>query len=174
MLEIISNKHLIYKYKIKDFFKHKNNIISLIKKIPLNSLNDKSQRISHTDYNLPRNFQREYFDYVKLNILNDYIEHNTNQWQTSYAISNLWFQCYRKNDFHTWHTHSSTNLTNIFYINLPNQNYKTKFKCFKEEIEIPIEEGYILTIPGYILHSSPINKDMIEKIIISFNSEIVF
>ena len=172
MIETISNKHLIYKYKIKDFFKHKNEIISLIKKIPWNPLNEPGQRIYHTDWNLPQNFQREYIDYINSTILNDYVKHMLDKWQTSYSISHLWFQCYRKNDFHTWHTHSSTNLTNIFYINLPNQNYKTKFKCFKEEIEIPIEEGYILTIPAYILHSSPINQSLEEKIIISFNSEI--
>lgn len=172
MLEIISNKHLIYKYKIKDFFKHKNQIISLIKKIPLNPLNEPGQRIYHTDWNLPKDFQREYVDYIKLNILDDYIKDILNKWQTYYKIKNLWFQCYRQNDFHIWHTHADTNLTNIFYINLPNENCKTKFKCFGEEIQIPIEEGCIVTIPGYILHSSPINKSVEEKIIISFNSEI--
>jgi len=173
MLEIISNKHLIYKYKIKDFFKHKNQIISLIKKIPLNPFNDKDQKIYHTDWNLPENFQREYVDYIKSSILDDYVKHILDKWQTYYKIKNFWFQCYKQNDFHNWHTHDHTNLTNILYINLPNENCKTKFKCFGEEIQIPIEEGCIVTIPGYILHSSPINKSIEEKIIISFNSEII-
>ena len=86
-------------------------------------------------------------------------------------LSNLWFQIYRKGDFHGKHTHEKTHFTNVFYICLPNKKLITKINKPKPEI-IDAEEGTIITFPGFYEHESPVNNTEDEKIIISFNIDI--
>ena len=49
--------------KIENYNSINKNLLSLIEKIPNNSLVEGSDRIFHTDYNLPSSTKREYVDY---------------------------------------------------------------------------------------------------------------
>ena len=85
----------------------------------------------------------------------------------------MWFQVYKKDNYHSYHTHDS-NFTNVMYLNLPNNNLKTKIKGPKERsVEFDVKEGQIISFPGYLWHSSPVNKSDLEKIIISFNTNLI-
>lgn len=85
-------------------------------------------------------------------------------------ILQIWFQQYRTNDQHNWHVHEYSHFTNVYFLELPNETYKTQIKNLKGDwIEYEAKEGYILTFPGFLPHRSPIIKDNSQKTIISFN-----
>ena len=49
----------------------------------------------------------------------------------------------------------------------------TIFILIQELFELNIEEGDIVTFPGYYAHKSPINNFDEDKIIIAFNTDLV-
>ena len=108
--------------KIKNSFEKNKKILELIDKIPNNPLIENSGNvISHTDWNLPKNFKREYLDYF-LQIIEPCIKEiciklNTNK----FIISSCWFQQYTKDNVHEWHTHPKTNFTNVYFVELPDK-----------------------------------------------------
>jgi hypothetical protein len=161
-----------YIHEVEDFYLHQKNLIDLINEIPQNRFDN----ISHTDWNLPDNIKRDYVEYFKKFILNDFIENSKYFFKCcpEIDITKLWFQVYRKNDFHEEHTHGRAHFTNVFYVQLPEQKLKTKIKMHDgNELSFEAKEGQIVTFPAYWRHSSPINLSDKEKIIISFNLDCV-
>ena len=157
-------KHLFYKEKLLSLFdKEKENI----KQID----NYYTDSITKLDWSKSKDFNR---DWVKL-IINDLINHFDNcsnflGYQKS-LLHNLWFQQYKKNDTHGWHTHGS-NFTGVYYLDLPDAAPKTQLvnPFNQEQIVMPdIKEGDILIFPSYVIHRAPKIKEDINKTIISFN-----
>lgn len=171
----------VFIHTIKDFKLHKEKIIELIYKIPQNSLVENSYHdIFHTDWNLPGNMHREYIKYLNSNkILNNFILDfdtflNAKSCKIKVEIINIWFQIYRKNNYHAYHTHGECNFTNVMYLNLPDNNIKTEIKGPQDRsIQFEAQEGQIVSFPSYLWHCSPVNKSDSEKIIISFNTNLV-
>ena len=158
-------------YRINNFNEHKHKLVSLINKIPETSLNDQKQKISHTDWQIPKTMKREYREYFLKNIFEDFAKNLCCKFDSqAIEVVNMWFQIYKKGDFHDLHRHQNSHFTNVFFINLPNKNLKTKiYSLEKNIIDVSIEEGDILTFPGFLKHESVINNFEDEKIIISFN-----
>ena len=46
----------------------------------------------------------------------------------SWRITNAWFQQYEKNSYHEYHNHTQTNFTNVYFLELPDTNFKTIIK----------------------------------------------
>lgn len=85
-------------------------------------------------------------------------------------ILQIWFQQYQKHDRHNWHVHEYSHFTNVYFLQLPDEKYKTEIKNLNGEvIDYEAKEGDILTFPGFLPHRSPIIKDDIQKTIVSFN-----
>jgi hypothetical protein len=81
-----------------------------------------------------------------------------------------WFQQYSENSEHTWHNHSRTQFTNIYFLELPDTKYKTEICGLNGKlIEYEAEEGEILTMPAFLLHRSKPNGSK-RKTILSFNT----
>jgi len=164
--------NLLFKHNVKNFSNHKKNLINLLYKIPQNPL----KNISHTDWNLPETFKREYLEYLyKEKIFHDYVE-DFRTWlkavdcKIDLCFSEIWFQVYKKNDFHEYHTHGKSNFSGVFYVNLPNQSLKTQIKFpGNETLDFEVSEGQIITFPAIGWHQSPINPFNDEKIVIAFN-----
>lgn len=156
--------------KIKNSFEKNKKILELIDKIPNNPLIENSANvISHTDYNLPKNFKREYLDYF-LKIIEPCIKEICIKLNTSkFIISNCWFQQYTKDNVHEWHTHPNTNFTNVYFVELPDKSLATEILGEKN---LEINEGDLLTFPAFYYHRSPINVFDKRKTIISFNADI--
>ncbi len=147
---------------------YNNILLELIKKIPQNTY----QSITHTDWNLPRNFKREYLEYF-YTIIKDYMGEirdylNTNKCE----IGNGWFQQYYKNDNHPWHTHEKSQFTNVYYVELPNNNYKTEIfdNTTNKIINLEVKEGDVITFPAFYSHRSKPIVSNERKTIIAFNS----
>ena len=154
--------------KVKEHNNIKKNILNLINKIPNNTY----ENIFHTDWNLPADYKREYLEY-SFNYLNPYLKKISDFLHMKKTIiHNAWFQQYKKENFHEWHVHAECNYTNIYYLEMPNKNFKTKILDIltKEIINIDVVEGDLLTIPANFLHCSEIIKTNETKTIISFNT----
>ena len=92
----------------------------------------------------------------------------------NYNITNGWYQQYRKGAYHQYHNHVRANFTNIFYLELPDSNYKTIIKDDDGKlISFQVKEGDLITFPAYLLHKSKPNG-VKRKTIISFNSNFLY
>ena len=154
-------------FNVDNFENHKNNFIKLIKEMPPN----KFDNISHTDWNLHKDIKRTYLDYFLKNVYNDYAKYFCNFFKIDrMEVTNIWFQIYKKGDFHSLHTHKNANFSSVFFINLPHKNLKTKiYSLNKKELDFEVKEGSIISFPAFYKHGSLINNYEEEKIIIAFN-----
>jgi hypothetical protein len=158
-------------YSVPNFSQHKEKLLELIYRIPETPY----EKISHTDWDIPRAMKRDYVYYFANNIYKGYYENlcKTNQFK-QVDSSNVWFQVYREGDHHPMHTHPKSHFTNVFYVKLPNNDLKTKIRKPKDGfIQEEFKEGDIITFPAYYEHSSPINNNKEEKVVISFNINIL-
>ena len=157
---------MIYITKTKNSKLENKKLLSLINKIK-NPYSEKESKICNTDWSLPRSFKREYLNYF-LNFIKPYMnELSTKLYSKNWTIHNCWFQQYSKLNYHEWHTHPETNFTNVYFVELPNGSLGTEI--FNVE-KLKLQEGDLLTFPGYFYHRSPLNKTKKRKTVISFNS----
>jgi len=161
-------------YKIPNFLKHKENLIHLIFKIPQTYLQNNSESISHTDWQITKNMKREYQEYFMTHIFKDFAKSFGSKYKFNKILcTSIWFQVYAKNDFHITHTHPQCNFSNVLYIELPNNNLITNIHDLNDnKIDINIEEGNIITFPSFYRHNSPKNTTDKSKIVISFNTDV--
>ena len=160
--------------EVKNFEVHKKNLINLIDKIPNTSRRTDREKLSHTDWALPETMKREYIDYFIDNIYEDYASQLCRNFNCQRVkINNIWFQKYNTGDFHKEHRHAESHFTNVFYLQLPEENLNTHvYDLNNQPIPIYIQEGDILTFPAFLSHESVVNKSKDSKIIISFNTTI--
>ena len=155
-----------------DFKKHKKVLLDLISKMPDKDRKSGVEQISKTDWNVPKDYNREYLNYF-YNIIQEYMFKMCDFLYTDkWIITNAWFQQYKNTDRHDWHTHTNCHFTSVFYLELPEKKYSTQiFNSFtKKIIKVNVKEGDILTFPSYFNHRSIVNKSIKRKTIISFNS----
>jgi hypothetical protein len=155
--------------KIKEHKENKNNLLKLIEKIPLNDYDN----ITHTDWNLPKEYKRDYLDFF-YKVISPYMYEIMKKLHCSeWKIENGWFQQYKKDNEHDWHNHNRANFSNIYYLEMPNNDMKTEFYDIltKKIITFDLEEGDLLTFPAHILHRSKKIENLQRKTIISFNSD---
>jgi len=154
---------------------HKHQILQSIQSMGIHSVHEphNNQKISNTDWHLPRESARPYLKNIKdlldihiaeVNEILGYSEHST-----EVRLNNYWFQQYERGDYHKWHTHPKNILSNVYYVELPDQSSKTTFKVLDQEFTVDIHEGDIITFPSCILHQSSPNLSNSRKTVISFN-----
>jgi len=171
-------------YKIDNFYaiahieEHKQikeALLKLIEDIPHSNLLDEGQDVSKTDWNIPRDFKREYLEYFY-----DHVEKYIQQFSNSLSaknwnILNGWFQQYNNNSYHSWHTHTSVNYSCVYYLELPDSDMKTEFydNVNHKIIEtVDIKEGDLIIFPAHILHRSKRNITDKRKTVIAFNLDL--
>jgi len=155
--------------KVDNFKEINKQLLFLIDKIPNNPLNEDNTSILHTDWNLPKNFKREYLEYFLQSIKSHLIQMCSKLHSKRIEISHAWFQQYTKNSTHQWHTHPNTNFTNVYFVELPSKSLATEIL---NHPNLNLNEGDLLTFPAYYYHRSPINLSKERKTIISFNTNI--
>ena len=156
-------------YDVPDHTKHKDILLKLIDKIPTNPY----EGVSKTDWNLPTDFEREYakYFYSKITPLHstDLVKYFKSK---KCDITNIWFQQYKENSSHHYHSHPRANFTNVYFLELPDEQFKTSIKIKEKEYAYEAKEGQIITFPAYLLHTSKENGSL-RKTIISFNSNFI-
>lgn len=152
---------------------HKNikpKILHNIQKTGEYSMRDSEQSISNTDWHLRPNFPRPYWDIFK-----DFADSHNNKIMElagfkSWTTCNYWFQQYKKGDYHKWHIHGDSLFSNVYYVDLPNDEIKTEFILHGELLNINVKEGQILTFPSFMIHRSPENIYSDIKTVVAFNT----
>ena len=162
-------------YIITDIVEHlkiKSQLLEYIRSMPNDSMNDDYNTLSKTDWNLPKNHQRKYLEFF-YPIIGPYLLKMRDEMGFKDCwIDNGWFQVYDKNDTHKWHVHASTNYTNVYYLDLPDESIKTQIKdeLTNSIVDIDVHEGQLITFPANMKHRSPVNDTDQQKVIIAFNS----
>jgi hypothetical protein len=171
-MKIENLNYEIYINDIVDHNIHKSILLDLISKVPA----EPYETITKTDWKLPKNEHKEYLNYFYKNILpTTYTKIQKYLHSHKYRLYNGWFQQYEKGDSHCWHVHDGANYTNVYLLELPNNEFKTQLydNVNKKVIDLDIKEGQLLTFPASILHRSKPNMGA-RKTIISFNSDFLF
>jgi len=164
---------VIFKSKVLNHSDIKTDLLSAIQSMGGFKLETVNQSLLDTDWYMPREMPRPYFDIIGP-ILENY---NRNlfqklniQDQQNLHLTQIWFQRYAKGDYHGLHTHGNCTFSNVYFIDLPKGTPITSFSFLNKEYEISIDEGDIITFPGHIHHQSkPNNQDEI-KTSIAFNT----
>jgi len=159
---------MIFVTKVNNFKKINKKLLSLISTIKNNKYKTNKDSIHNTDWNLPKNFERKYVDYF-VPIIKPYLNEIAKKLHSEKAvIDNIWFQQYKKNDEHSWHTHGLSNFSNVYFVELPLKSLATEILNVKN---LNLNEGDLLTFPSHLYHRSPVNKTNKRKTIISFNCD---
>jgi ectoine hydroxylase-related dioxygenase (phytanoyl-CoA dioxygenase family) len=153
---------------LKNHLEINKNLLSLIEKIPNNVLKDDHENIVHTDWSLPKDQKREYVDYFYSCIFEHMNELSNKLHSKNWEIRNVWFQQYTHNNFMNWHNHRDTNFTNVYFVELPSKFLGTEIL---NHDKLDLNEGDLLTFPGYLYHRSPVNLSNKRKTIIAFNCD---
>ena len=143
---------------IKEYYLEK------IKSLPKNEYGN----IFNTDWTIKTDINYSFF----LDQIKEHLDHMKEVLRAKECIvDNIWFQQYVKNNFHGWHTHGQTNYTNVYFLELEDQEYKTEvYNVLSDKtININSSEGQLLSFPAFMLHRSPVIKKDIRKTIIAFN-----
>jgi len=170
-INYIDCPYVISAFDAHDSLKHI--LLESIENMNQSTLSDNTtQSITHTDWHIGRNVERKYWDILCPPLVNHMLNVHQELGFTQFSFMNYWFQQYYKDSFHDWHVHGDANWTNIYYLELPEQDVTTNIKNQKtNSVLIPnIEEGYILTMPAILWHCSPINLGDKRKTVISFNT----
>ncbi len=123
-------------------------------------------KIYKTDWNMPKNMNRPYWQYFAEHCLDDFAADFLDQFKADkLEIINYWFQMYKKGDYHNWHTHPMANFSHVLFLQA---NGTTEIQRSKYKNQDP--EGAILTFPAFLKHKSPPAKD--EKIVMAFNTNL--
>jgi hypothetical protein len=160
--------------RLKNHFEIKSILLNLIDEMPNNSMypgENNLDKISKTDWNLPREHPRRYLDFIKPQIVETISESLGHYKLTGISFDNFWFQQYYQSDFHGWHVHINSHWTNVYFVELPDSRIKTEILKFGNEdlVDYDICEGDIISFPSMLYHRSPPNLVNARKTIISFN-----
>jgi len=152
---------------IENYKFHNKIILDLIERTTKSKFDD----ITYTDWDISPDIHRPYLDYF-VNLIKPKLEKITTFLNFKECnLLNTWFQQYYTNDLHNWHHHADCNFTNVYYVELPDPNYKTELYDIinNSVIQLDVKEGDIVTFPSYINHRSKENLSDKRKTVISFN-----
>ena len=133
---------------------------------------DGLDKITKTDWYVDGKIQRNYLQFVFPHLHTHMIELMRELGQGNFSYSEFWYQQYYTTDKHRWHQHLGCSWASVYYVELSKDAPRTLIKnpFNKQEIIIPeLEEGDILSFPGFLWHCSPENTSNERKTIIAFN-----
>ena len=144
--------------KVKNHKVIKEHYLNEIAKLPINRIDT----VSNTDWNLEK---------TPINYSFFLSQNNAKFFKVKKCKPhNFWFQQYKKNDHHVWHTHADCSYTNVYYLEVDSGATEVKDPFTHKTLKMKVKEGDILSMPGFLLHRSPKFKKNITKSIIAFNT----
>ena len=90
-------------------------------------------------------------------------------------LCNIWYQVYEANtnSSHEFHGHDDCSFANVVYISLPNKELITEFIYMNSLVKPDVDEGDTLIFYPKLLHRSLPNYTESDKIVISFNTDLI-
>lgn len=163
-------KHLDSFYivnKIKEHSKIKDKLLNQISKMKDSNLDT----VSKTDFGISDNIKRPYLKLFN-DTMDSYIKDIMGKLQfKTCVIHNVWYQQYKNKSSHGWHTHPKVNYTNVYYLELPDKEKRTKIYnvITKKFNDLDVKEGDLVTFPAHVPHGSPVINNNKRKTVIVFN-----
>ena len=163
-------------FRVEEHEKHKKILLSLIDSLisdyDKSFLTDTKGSKVCSDWNLPKEVDRSYLQhfYSIIGSTMDKVAESIGLESYDWTIENAWFHQYSKSESYPWHNHPKCHFTNCYYLELPDDSYKTEIKGKDGKlIEFDAKEGDVMTCPAWMLHRSKPNGRE-RKTVISFNS----
>lgn len=155
---------MLVKTNIENYKIHNKKLLNLINKNNSKNILTQNEKISKTDWDSSNEENRPYVKYF-IEMIRPYLDNlgpilHSKKWK----IDNIWFQQYKKGDFHHWHLHSNSNFSAVYYVELPKEA-QTKF--YNRE-NIDLKEGDFILYPSFWYHRSEPLKNK-RKTVIAFN-----
>ena len=127
-----------------------------------------------SDFFVHKDAPRGYLDYFYSDVIPSSLEKvgkDLGLWPFEIKIHNGWFQQYTKGGEHNWHNHPDCQFTNVYFLELPDGEYKTEIVDENgDNVEFTVKEGDMLTVSSWMLHRSKPNISKHRKSVISFNT----
>ena len=161
----------IFVSKVENHKKIKQDILDAIESMGQYSVENKSQKITNTDWHLDSSIIRPYYDIIKPSLQPHLEEFSERMGFDKISVSNYWFHRYNNEDYHLSHVHPKAMFSNVYYVQLDNLSPRTTFTYLGKSFDIEIEEGSIITFPTYFSHESKPNKSNLPKIVVAFNTD---
>ena len=163
----------IFIQKVEEHKEIKNKLLSLLDEIKNDKIESDNEKIEKSDYNLSVDVERKYGSMFQ-DIVRPYNENIKEFYKAEkILINNYWFQQYGDNGYHNFHIHPFSLLSNVYYLELENNNSTVFYDMQnKKEIKYNLEEGDLITFPSLLPHKSQINTNG-RKTIISYNSDVI-
>jgi len=163
-----------FPYIISHFKEHKElkkSVLKSIHNMRIESVNNGEEIITKSDWYLPKETIRPYMEILSVPLDNHLHEVFYKIKYYNYKVQNFWFNQYKFNATHGKHQHHGISWVCIYYLDIPKHTPITHFiNLFDEEVFVPeVNEGDIITFPGFIWHYSPPNTSDKTKTIISLN-----
>ena len=157
--------------KVADFEKKKSQLIDWLKDYPeektgVQKFYTNRQMIKENDY------------YQKfISIMSDEINLFAQTLKSDLEVTDVWSVSYKTGDYQTPHSHNSTGISAILYLDLPSDSPTTTFIQPWANIQsgdtlqsdVNVKTGDIVFVPSFILHFSGPNESMKTKRIIAWD-----
>ena len=187
----------VFKYQIKDYKKINEELLNYIYELEKNDPTGvkKSNILGwHSkSFNLKEknNIPNKFFSMIEDHIKDVFIEYGWVFDPSKVKCTSMWAIINRKNNFNIEHTHSNNYLSAAYYVKVPensgnfkasnpniiNRNIFPKSNQGTElnsnSVSIKINEGDLLIFPAYLPHSVEENKSEEDRVIVSFNIDII-
>ncbi len=187
----------IFKYQVKDYKKINKELLNYIYNLEKNDpkgvmkSNILGWHSKSFDLSEKNNLPNKFFSMVQDNIKDVFNKYGWVFDPLKVKCTSMWAIINRKNSFNIEHTHSNNYLSAAYYVKAPensgnfkasnpniiNRNMFPKSNQGTELnsnlVSIKVNEGDLLIFPAYLPHSVEENKSEEDRIIISFNLDIV-
>lgn len=113
--------------------------------------------------------------FIRINLGGLYVKHLKNKIESKVgkvSLIDIWYQKYDANSgsFHDWHTHPDSDYSIAFYLQLKKDSSLFTEYQINDKIKRPkVKVGDLMIFDSNIVHRSPPNNTMEDKIIISAN-----
>ena len=131
-------------------------------------------QITKTDYYEKLDLsEKHYLTLFHSNLTEFYKELHERYALGDFFLYNGWYQQYYESDTHGWHAHGLSNISMVYYLEMP-EPHVTEFWIphVKERYTPKAQEGDIVVFPAHFPHRSPPIKGEVRKTIISVNYNI--
>lgn len=146
----------------------KKNILAAISGMGKNPLTRDGEKISNTDWYVPKDVKRKYWDLIEPEVKKFMLNIAKANGAKGAELVNYWFQQYEKGDYHEWHVHPVSMYSCVYYLDVP-PGTETMFKLNSQEIKFPVSEGEMIAFPSCFFHCSKPNLTDKTKTVIAFN-----
>lgn len=165
-------RDLVWSYNLKQHNDVKSKLLNFFELTEKRNEKNNLDLITYTDFrNNNHHTERPYFS-TFLSVIDEFSKRFMQYYCVKdFTIINCWFQQYYKNDNHSWHNHSQTNISWVYYVELDDKHHGTEFydTINKEKFKLDVKEGDIVVFPSFVPHRSPAIVTDDRKTIISCN-----